>query len=328
MDEINLKTSNEDIQTLPKTRQGPIVSVIIPNYNHARFLTQRIESVLNQTYNNYEIIILDDNSSDNSLDIIKKYESNTHVTNIVCNTYNSGSPFVQWEKGFELAKGTLIWIAESDDACEPNLLETLVSEFNNDNDCVLAFCKTIQIDPEGNKMGEIGLNRNLHMKGKVFFNKFLYRFCYIYNASSVVFKKEVLRHIDWRHTIFKGSGDWVLWIEISRWGNIAYINKPLNYYRIHSSNTTTLQLHSGNNEKEAIEIYRIMREKNYIGYFKELRERIAHIYSIKYGKLNKVLNKDNKQLLLTGWRNNALINIVTFTISFIQSICGNIFIKR
>ena len=71
-----------------------------------------------------------------------------------------------------------------------------------------------------------------------------------------------------------------------------------------------------------------MREKNYIGYFKELRERIAHIYSIKYGKLNKVLNKENKQLLLTGWRNNALINIITLTISFIQSICGNIFIKR
>ncbi len=307
---------------------SPLVSVIIPNYNHSAFLNQRINSVLNQTYKNFEIIFLDDNSTDNSVEIIKKYENDKHVSHIIVNEQNSGSPFKQWEKGLEFAKGELIWIAESDDACETSLLETLVEAFIQDKECVLAFCKSIKIDTNGNQIGEAGMKADLHMNGKDFFNKYLYRFCFINNASSALFKKNVLKSIDWRHTNFKGSGDWILWIEISRCGNIAYINKPLNYFRIHGSNTTTLQLHSGRNEKEAIEVYQFMKDKNYIGYFKELRERSAHVYSIKYGKLHKVLDDETKRDLLCGWRDNVFISFITSFIFLIQQICGNVLIKR
>jgi len=315
---------------VPKKQKmnNPLISIIIPNYNHARFLNERIDSVLNQSYKNYEIIILDDHSTDNSIDIINQYKHQEKITEIVLNNENSGSTFRQWQKGFELAKGDLIWIAESDDSCENNLLETLVAEFNKDEKCVLAFCKTIKIDKEGNHLGEVGMDKNLHMDGIRFFNKYLYRFCFIYNASSVLFKKKVLSQIDWNHTNIKGSGDWILWIEISRCGNIVYINKPLNHYRIHGSNTTTLQLHSGRNEEEAIKVYQLMREKHYIGYYKELRERIAHIYAIKYGKLRNVFDNKTKQNLLIGWKNNIIITIITSFIYRIQIICGNIFIKR
>lgn len=306
----------------------PFVSVIIPNYNHAEFLIQRIDSVLNQTYKNFEIIILDDKSTDKSIDIIKQYEDNEHISHIVLNEDNSGSPFIQWQKGFELAKGELIWIAESDDACEEILLETLVKEFQNDPDCVIAFCKSIKIDTNGNRIGEAGMKTDLHMTGISFFEKFLYRFCFISNASSAVFKKDVLQRIDWKHTSFKGSGDWILWIEISRCGNIAYVNQPLNYFRIHGSNTTTQQLHSGRNELEAIEVYHFMREKGYIGHLKELRERIAHIYSIKFGKLRKVLTPETKQGLLCGWRNNSIITIITTSIYAIYRLFGIVIIKR
>jgi len=328
MAKIDIKTKSEYIHTLSHKTQGPLVSVIIPNYNHARFLSQRIESVLNQTYSNFEVIILDDNSTDESLDIIKYYKENPHITSIIKSSQNSGSPFIQWQRGFEIAKGELIWIAESDDTCEKDILETLVAEFNRDKECVLAFCKSIKIDTEGNTIGYAGMNSNIHMNGKSFFNKYLYRFCFITNASSSVFKKEVLNKIDWEHTNFKGSGDWILWIEISRCGNISYIDKPLNYFRIHGANTTTIQLHSGINEKEAIEVYKFMRGKKYIGYCKELRERIAHIYSIKYGKLHTVLNHETRQDLLKGWRNNVFINIITLIIYIVQLITGNIFIKR
>lgn len=307
---------------------NPKVSVIIPNYNHAKFLNERIECVLHQTYNNFEIIILDDKSTDNSVDIIKKYADNEHVTHIVINEENSGSPFIQWQKGFELAKGELIWIAESDDACENSLLETLVKEFQNDPDCVVAFCKSIKIDTYGNKIGEAGMEQDIHMNGISFFEKYLYRFCFISNASSAIFKKEVLKHIDWKHAPFKGSGDWILWIEISRCGNIAYVNLPLNYFRIHGSNTTTQQLHSGKNEQEAIEVYHFMREKGYIGYYKELRERIAHIYSIQFGKLRNVLTPETKHELLRGWRNNSFISIITISIYMVYRMLGIVIIKR
>lgn len=306
----------------------PFVSVIIPNYNHARFLKQRIDSILMQTYNNFEVIILDDNSSDNSIEIMKSYENYSQISHIIKNSQNSGSPFIQWQKGFELAKGELIWIAESDDACDIKLLETLVNEFDKDENCVLAFCKSIKIDTKGKWIGEAGMKSDLHMNGIDFFDKFLYRYCFINNASSAIFKKDILHQIDWRYSNLKGSGDWILWIEISRCGNVAYVDQPLNYFRIHGSNTTTQQLHSGRNETEAIEVYQFMKEKKYIGYFKELRERIAHIYSIKYGKLQKILPKDVKNKLLCGWRNNVFINIITVIICFIQRIIGNIIIKR
>ncbi len=306
----------------------PFVSIIIPNYNHAEFLNQRIDSVLNQTYKNFEVIILDDKSTDRSIDIIKKYKNNQHISHIIENSQNSGSPFIQWQKGFSLTKGDLIWIAESDDACDIKLLETLINEFNKDENCVLAFCKSIKIDINGNQIGEAGMKTDLHMNGKDFFDKYLYRYCFITNASSAIFKKDILHQIDWKHTRFKGSGDWILWIEVSRCGNIAYINQPLNFFRIHGSNTTTQQLHNGKNEAEAIEVYQFMKNKKYIGYFKELRERIAHIYSIKYGKLDKVLDNKTKQDLICGWRNNFFINITTAIIFLFQRICGNVIIKR
>lgn len=106
---------------------NPLVSAIIPNYNHARYLKQRLDSVFNQTYQNFEVILLDDCSTDNSLEIIEKYNGNPHLSQIVVNESNSGSVFKQWDKGINLAKGELIWIAESDDYCELTFLEEMVN---------------------------------------------------------------------------------------------------------------------------------------------------------------------------------------------------------
>lgn len=131
--------------------KNPLISVVIPNYNHAQFIEKRIESVLNQTYKNIEIILLDDKSTDNSIDIIKKYEQNPVVSHVLQNTENSGSPFLQWKKGVSMSKGDLVWIAESDDLCENDLLETLVKEFTTDNECALAFCKSMTINSTGDK---------------------------------------------------------------------------------------------------------------------------------------------------------------------------------
>lgn len=98
-------------------------SVIIPNYNHAKFLKERIDSVLNQTFQDFELILLDDYSKDNSREILGSYESDSHVTHILFNEINSGSTFRQWLKGFELSKGEYIWIAESDDFADLHFLE-------------------------------------------------------------------------------------------------------------------------------------------------------------------------------------------------------------
>src|SRR5476649_961009 len=100
-----------------------MVSVIIPNYNHEPYLEQRINSVLNQTYKNIEVIILDDNSTDSSRQVIERYRADTQIKHIVYNHTNSGSPFIQWKKGIDLAKGKYIWMAESDDYSDLTFLE-------------------------------------------------------------------------------------------------------------------------------------------------------------------------------------------------------------
>ena len=73
----------------------PNVSVIVPNYNHEQYLQQRIESIVNQTYQDFELILLDDFSTDNSRDILNLYRNHPKVSKIVFNEKNSGSPFKQ-----------------------------------------------------------------------------------------------------------------------------------------------------------------------------------------------------------------------------------------
>lgn len=118
----------------------PNISVIIPNYNHARFLKQRVNSVLQQTYQDFEVIIMDDNSSDHSKDIIEQYRNYPKISHIIYNETNSGSTFKQWKKGLELAKGEWIWIAESDDYADTDFLEQLLGFSTNDNNIQLIYC--------------------------------------------------------------------------------------------------------------------------------------------------------------------------------------------
>ena len=86
-----------------------MISVIIPNFNYAHYLKQRIQSVLNQTYTDIEVILLDDCSTDNSLEVMREF-SDSRIVGVFPNEVNTGSPFRQWQKGIEMAKGEYIWI--------------------------------------------------------------------------------------------------------------------------------------------------------------------------------------------------------------------------
>lgn len=128
------------------------VSVIIPNYRHAPYLQERIDSVLAQTWRDFEIIILDDCSPDNSREVIERYRGNERITHIVYNEQNSGSTFVQWQKGFDLSQGEYIWIAESDDFAEPGFLAACVEQLDQDPACTLAYTESRLVDAESRPM--------------------------------------------------------------------------------------------------------------------------------------------------------------------------------
>lgn len=221
----------------------PLVSVIIPNYNHSAYLRQRIDSVLAQDYSNFEVIILDDSSTDNSCDIIREYENRDHIAQLVFNDKNTGSTFLQWNRGFSRAKGKYIWIAESDDVADPALLSTLVLQLEQYPDSSVAYCHSRLIDADGNLLSEHNKDNPAHL-GKVSvykskrFLQWLLIFNYIYNASMAVFRREALASVNEDYMKYRYCGDWHFWASICATGRVIEVHDMLNSFRQHPNKVT------------------------------------------------------------------------------------------
>lgn len=221
----------------------PKVSVIIPNYNHARFLEQRIQSVLDQTYQDFEVIYLDDASTDNSNEVFAKFADNPRIQSIY-NQTNSGSPFKQWNKGLRHATGEYIWIAESDDYAEPVLLEKLVEKLDQHSSVGLAYCQSWQAD-ENNDVNstyrwftdDIDIQRwkedFINTGVDECKNYFIFKNT-IPNASAVLFRRSLYEKVGGADETLILCGDWLLWVKILLVSNIAFVAEPLNYFRTHS----------------------------------------------------------------------------------------------
>lgn len=215
-----------------------MVSVIIPNYNHAPYLKKRIDSILNQSYQHFELIILDDCSTDESISVIESYRDNVKISHIVYNGQNSGSTFKQWEKGLKLAKGEYIWIAESDDWAEPFMLEKLIAAF--DDHTSLCFCKSIRTWTE-----DLDANINYvfsfkKFQGFCFIKERMLYYNSIENASMAVFRKKYV-NLFWFDEIAEMNycGDWLFWIKLSENGDVVEFDEPFNYFRQHPGKVTS-----------------------------------------------------------------------------------------
>ncbi|RZK45266.1 MAG: glycosyltransferase [Hymenobacter sp.] len=222
-----------------------LVSVIIPSYNHGRYLQQRIDSVLAQSYVNFELIILDDKSKDNSREIIDLYKKNLRISHIILNEENSGSTFIQWEKGINLSSGKYIWIAESDDYSDINFLSDMVALLNAHPNCSLAFSQSRYVNEEG-KVLSSGFEevddiwkQSIILNGEKALGQFIWH-TQIVNASAVVFRKEYYARLETKDYMnFKLCGDWFFWISLLEHGGLIYNKNPLNYFRQHKSNART-----------------------------------------------------------------------------------------
>jgi len=130
-------------------KRPPSVSVVVPNYNYARYLPERIESIVAQTHPVSELVILDDASTDNSRDVISKVISTLNVpVQRLDNEQNSGSVFAQWLKGVKAATGDYVWIAEADDLALPSFLEIAMAGFRYPG-VVLSYTQSKQMTTDG-----------------------------------------------------------------------------------------------------------------------------------------------------------------------------------
>lgn len=234
------------------------VSVVLPNYNYARYFESRVESVLSQTYPIYELIVLDDASIDDSIAVMKEVLTKVKKTRpdlkikAVVNRKNSGNVFSQWQKGIELATGEYIWIAELDDSSEPTFLETVMKGFDNPK-TILSYSNSKIVDERGRRDLKSTLRKPLNFiredrpskdyirNGEEELSRVLSVYNTIPNVSAVVFKKDP--KIDFHKILnqakkFRIAGDWYFYSEILLYGKIAYFKKPLNIHRLHKSSVT------------------------------------------------------------------------------------------
>jgi glycosyltransferase involved in cell wall biosynthesis len=221
--------------------QHPKVSVIVPNYNHGPYLAERLESILNQTYNDLELLIIDDASTDDSHRILACYYSKPRVR-VVVNSANSGSALPQWNRGFYLAKGEYVWIAKSDDSADPHFLETLVPLLDETPSLGLAYCQSRLINKAGVVVGDsVKWTEDLDPErwkfdfinnGKDEIRNYLIHKNTIPNASAVITRRSVLKKVLPVDTTFETCGDWMHWGKVLLQTDLAYVSEPLNYWRL------------------------------------------------------------------------------------------------
>lgn len=244
---------------------NPLISVIIPNYNYARYLPERIESVLGQTFQDFEVIILDDCSTDNSREMIERYSSNPKIARIIFNEKNSGSPFVQWDKGLTAARGKYAWIAEADDLAEPTFLERLVKAINADSDVVVACSLSYIIDENGVITDKTGFDtfdsaRSIEVyNGVDYIRHKMFVGNGVYNASMALFSIEAWRNMSSRrYRKMRYCGDWLFWVELMRQGSIAVVREKLNMFRKHGSSVSDEGLVNVNSLIEILTIQNLL----------------------------------------------------------------------
>jgi len=271
------------------------VSIILPNYNHGKYLEERINSILSQTYKNWELFILDDCSTDNSLEIIQKYLSYPNI-HLIRNEKNSGSVFKMWIKGLEIEdlKGEIIWFAESDDKCDSEFLETLLPFFN-DYKVKLAYSDSHVIDENGKIIGNYLETEYLSSLSKTKWNSDYILNAEdeikdgfgikntILNASSMIFRKFDISKIKEDLLKMKLAGDWYFEINTILDGKIAYSSKRLNYHRRHNESVF------GNNENKKEKYKLLFNELKFIHDF------ILEKFNLDYSFRNKIVKYVKEQ---------------------------------
>lgn len=211
------------------------LSIILPTYNGEKYIRRAIESVLSQTFQDFEIIVVDDFSKDDTVKIVKELQKGDSRIKLLCLEENSGGPAHPKNKGFEISCGKYIAYLDQDDEWYPDKLKEQINFFDNSSNKSLGLvsCGADLIDDSGKCFGVFTPTKN-----KTVFPEILLRNP-IYSNSSVMIKREVIDVVGGRDENIKYSEDLDMWIRIAKAGyDIDYIYKPLFRYHFHEDNVT------------------------------------------------------------------------------------------
>ncbi|PLY05629.1 MAG: hypothetical protein C0625_12415 [Arcobacter sp.] len=263
--------------------QNPLISVAMCTYNGGKYLVEQLESIVNQTYNNIEIIICDDGSKDNTIEIIKEYCDKYDFIQLFENEINLG--FVKnFEKSISLCKGDYIALADQDDIWKKNKLEVFISEIK---DNLLIYSDAIIMDGDSN----ISNNELIRPKGDLVKGKcnkaFLFTNCV--SGNTLMFKKEILEYILPIPENITYHDIWIAFIA-SSYGTITFSDEAMTYYRRYSEQITKTREKDYKNFKDR---FNTKKESN----IKSAKDAIANLTIFK--KI-EVLDDEIKQIIETS----------------------------
>jgi len=254
------------------------ISAVVPNYNYARYLDERLASIFAQSHPVAEVVLLDDASTDGSLAVARRVaEDWRRELRIETAAANSGSPFRQWRRAAELARGEFVWIAEADDGADPALLATLAGLMQAQPGIDLAFCDSRAVDAEGRELwpsyraycagaGAAALSHDGIFPARDFARRFLAERNLILNVSAVLWRRSALlaalercgAELDEFHV----AGDWRLYLELmaASDGAVGYVAAALNTHRRHAASVTAAG-EAGRQVAEIARLHRVVRTR-------------------------------------------------------------------
>jgi glycosyltransferase involved in cell wall biosynthesis len=231
------------------------VSVAVLNYNYARYLPERLESIFAQTYPVAEVLVLDDASADDSLAVVARVAGAAkRDVRVIANRENSGSVFAQWRRAAEAADGEFIWLCEADDAADPAFLARLMAAMEGTKTPLLAFCDSRAVDGAGRQVmpsyqgyylasGIRELAASGLWDGETFARRMLTERNVMMNVSAVLWRREaLLKALDAVPDIGSWTllGDWRLYLAVltGQAGELVYLAETLNTHRRHGEGVT------------------------------------------------------------------------------------------
>lgn len=240
----------------------PKVTTLVPSYNHGKYIRERIESVINQTYTNIELIVIDDCSKDDSDKIIRQLQE-IYGFKYLRNEKNSGTPFSAWGRICDMATGDYIWICESDDVAEPLFLEKAIASFSNEPRAVLFYSNSHIINEHGEVIGntesyfhdtwkENRWDNNFVVDGHDELLQFQLRGQTVPNMSSALIRIDAFKAA---FTPFlqrlKLTGDWLFIGDVMRQGLVIFNSDTLSRFRKHEV-TSRVRVKSARSQAEFI----------------------------------------------------------------------------
>lgn len=211
-------------------REEPLISIITPLYNSEKYIRETIESVLNQTYKNWEMLIVDDCSKDNGVKIVNEYVLKDKRIKLFKNEKNEGVSFTR-NRAIDLSQGKYIAFLDSDDLWKKEKLKKQIL-FMEKNNIDLSYTGYEKINMDGSLRGEIKVPEKLDYKE-------LLKNCLI-NCISGVYRKEKFEVFRFRKT---KAEDYIFWLEIFKQIDYAYgIQESLAYYRVSNNSRSSNKL--------------------------------------------------------------------------------------